>query len=250
MVIFNLYTGGKKNQIIRKYERLNELFASIGGFLNFLTIFGFILSRLETEFRIKYIMMNELYNLEQVQTLGVKNLQTFKSRWSSFGLSPKKSNAKDSNLAFGQATANETKERKYWKFNFLQYLKFLLKFSICDLTPKESIFKKGAQLVDENLDIVKIIRKLQEIDKLKKIFLDNRQSELFKYMEKPTIHENRVIQQADLKKIYEETKKNAKKNPADQRLIQMVHLPGVDPKEISISSVFSIPGEEKPNKIK
>lgn len=72
-------------------------------------------------------------------------------------------------------------------FSFLQFLKVKYKPCYIKLSPKEQILKNVLQVYQKEIDILNIIEKIQEIDKLKELLLDNEQLNKFKSMERPSI---------------------------------------------------------------
>lgn len=117
----------------------------------------------------------------------------------------------------------------------------------CKFSKKEATFQKGAKLVDDHLDIIKILKKLQEIDKMKTILLDYRQSQLFKYTEKPSMKETAMLHPIDLNKMLEETKKQAEKDETDRKLLRMI-IPSFDSNEQMIVAHKNTPEKQKRSK--
>lgn len=56
------------------------------------------------------------------------------------------------------------------------------------LTEKQQLFLKGVQAYEKELDIVQILKKIQEIEKLKMILFNDEQRTLFNFIEKPMIY--------------------------------------------------------------
>ena len=55
------------------------------------------------------------------------------------------------------------------------------------MTNTEKIVIKSEQLLKKELDIVEILRKIQQIEKLKQIMFDEKQRKLFNFISKPGI---------------------------------------------------------------
>ena len=73
-------------------------------------------------------------------------------------------------------------------FNIIEYMRLQFKRLFKrKITDKEKLFLKGVEIYDKELDIVYILRKLQEIEKIKLIIFDNQQLTLFNILEKPLI---------------------------------------------------------------
>ena len=76
------------------------------------------------------------------------------------------------------------------RLGFLEFLKIKLGFSCVDLTIKEKMFKEAYKLYPLEIDLIQIVKKLQEIDKLKTILLNPEQRILLNLLAKPTLNVN------------------------------------------------------------
>ena len=74
------------------------------------------------------------------------------------------------------------------KFNLFDYMKLALKLKNFWLTNEEKLFIKGQKEIEGEMDIIEIMKKLQEIEKLKKIVLNKNELFLFDLLEKPLIY--------------------------------------------------------------
>ena len=77
--------------------------------------------------------------------------------------------------------------KQKFNFGFMKYLKMKLKFKK-NLTNEEKLFMKAQQQINFEMDITHILRKIQEIEKLKKILLNENEQYLFDLLDKPFIH--------------------------------------------------------------
>ena len=82
---------------------------------------------------------------------------------------------------------NLKKKKRRLKFNEYNYFKSLFKWLLCRKDPEEQIARKAREQITKDLDIIKIIEKLKEIDKMKMLLLNRHQRELFNFIEKPVI---------------------------------------------------------------
>ena len=73
------------------------------------------------------------------------------------------------------------------KISFWENFKFLL-FSFFCKDEKINYINKNQNAIAESLDICSILRRLQEIDKLKKIFLSSEQITIFNFSPKPLVN--------------------------------------------------------------
>ena len=141
-----------------------------------------------------------------------------------------------------------SKNRPGIKFNILEYMKLQFKKLIKrKYSDKEQLFLKGMDVYNKELDIVYILKKLQEFEKLKIILLNNEQLVLFNLLEKPLIYipgeynnhrspsrkitdllnSTQNLDQFQLRKIfdhYESLKKNSELSDIDKRLMELIDI--------------------------
>lgn len=79
------------------------------------------------------------------------------------------------------------KLQKNFEFGFFKYLKMMLKFKNISLSLEEKLFLKAEKEIKSEMDIIEILKKLQELEKLKKILLDSNELYLFELLDKPYI---------------------------------------------------------------
>ena len=73
--------------------------------------------------------------------------------------------------------------------NFCEYgVLYLKQLAKINLSEKEQLFLKGVKIYDEELDIVHILRKIQEIEKMKMVLFNEEQRILFNMIDKPMIY--------------------------------------------------------------
>ena len=140
--------------------------------------------------------------------------------------------------------------KKKLKFGFFNYLKLVIKNRKYKLSDTEQLYMKGEKKIFEEFDIINIIRKLQDIEKLKNILLNEKQLYFFDLLSKPTISlTNPVVNQSkqellemslrdsesptlNLQKqgktfqkfsdLYNELKSNSTKSYVDKKIIEML----------------------------
>lgn len=83
-------------------------------------------------------------------------------------------------------------KENYFKVGFFGFLKFLLKKNLkcCFkkfITNKEKMFHKAEEQIESSMDILVILKKLQEIEKLKRILFNDEQLYFFNLLSKPFI---------------------------------------------------------------
>lgn len=75
-------------------------------------------------------------------------------------------------------------------FTLMKYIKYGLKqmFPFCQMNYEERLFLKSEKIYEKDLDFIEILKKLQDIDKLKKILLNTNQELLFNFLMKPLVY--------------------------------------------------------------
>ena len=75
-------------------------------------------------------------------------------------------------------------------FNFLKYVKLGLKklIPLFQLDYEEELFIRSNDIYEREMDFIEILKKLQEIEKLKKILLNSNQQILFNFLKKPLVY--------------------------------------------------------------
>ena len=120
----------------RRYQKLFDLLATLGGILNPLIFLGNAFIKLIYRWKINEIIMNKIYALN---------------------LDDKKDNQKQ----------DAAKKSKYnLKLTFFEKIMFLCKPRE-KFNQKEKIYSTYLEKSDEKLDLFKIIKKIEEIEKLK-----------------------------------------------------------------------------------
>lgn len=118
------------------------------------------------------------------------------------------------------------------------------------MSPKEKMMSEAQKIFSEEIDVITILKKLQDVEKLKRIVLNDKQLSLFNFIAKPMIYHNfesesnRSIQNLrristsfskvssplhneihdsqKILKIYQELKNSEKLNEIDQRLMKLI----------------------------
>ena len=138
------------------------------------------------------------------------------------------------------------KNKNNLKFSFCNYLKLLFKIKKFRMNEEEKLFILGEDKVFQEMDLFNLIKKLQDVEKLKKIVLNEDQLFFFDLFCKPTISLDKD-KENDLKEIskrrtspfkgndvkfygkknkfyelYEKMKNNPEKTLIDQKILNMV----------------------------
>ena len=190
----------------------------------------------------KLKMKNEFYNENKKKITFQQNEQInpIKNEFSIL-----KSHKRKKILAISQLKQENSSDTL--KLGICQYiwLKFKSVVPIFKFSYEEELFKKSEEVYEKDLDYIEILRKLHDIDKLKKILLNEHQQILFDFLSKPLMHLNKIrlgkAQIAnslnlnrrstnlknELKKAFEHfenLKKNGDMTTIDKRLLEFIDL--------------------------
>lgn len=80
------------------------------------------------------------------------------------------------------------KSQKKFEFGILKYLKIIIKCKNLFLSNEEKLFLKAEHEIKSQMDITEILKKLHDIEKLKKILLNKNEQFLFNLLDKPYIY--------------------------------------------------------------
>ena len=132
-------------------------------------------------------------------------------------------------------------------FNVFDFFKLITKrITNFGLTFKEKLFMRATEVFEKEIDIVKILQRVQDIEKLKYILLNDQQRTLFEVLEKPMIfvdNESKLINMKssefvkclsrkesalDIKitkafQYYQELEKKDSEDPIDKKLYSLIH---------------------------
>lgn len=343
---FNIYSSGEQRKIKRNYQKFQTLLAELGGILNFLFIFGFILSKVEHHYKLFSVISNEIFifpkiekkspirtflkkinskrNLELNECKSEREiqLQNFKendhssksfedfstirkhivfsivnsplkdpdeSDFNSQSISPQigRTNSNKTlnligndpsipltqsitwkeklrylvNLNKNASISNSVKKEKnheklmedlgryqkmkqkenFFGLGFLGFVKFIFKKNIkCffkrDISVEEKLFSQAKEKIEESLDILDILKKLQEIERMKEILFNEDQLFFFNLLTKPLITLDSIknkekellsksimhINKERLKEMYLSMRNKSKKSEVDKRIMALL----------------------------
>lgn len=131
----------------------------------------------------------------------------------------------------------ETDQKKKLHLNVYQFIKLKFKklFQI-QLTDDEKLFLKAEKIFHQEIDVIQILKKHQEVDRLKYLLLDKNQVLLFKFLERPIVNldsEEKVssrktqgdITEAELREAYNyytQLEKSSYRSNLDQKLMKLI----------------------------
>ena len=203
---FNLVT-------IRTYTKIQDVLANIGGFSKSI-IFAFtIIAAGYVRFKYQMMLSNELYSFQSPPPgHGNDSISYYsgddedgsgrrKSKNASISMQHKLLNdediynqAQNNNLSPNQGEDaakeffdKEKKVQRRMKYNELKY--FFRKFLCCLKRPSydDKLAAKSREYVENDIDIINLVQKIQDVDKLKMVLLTSDQRQLFNYVPKPLV---------------------------------------------------------------
>ena len=216
---FQIYSDKNLNTIQRSYMKVSDLLAKLGGVLQSLMFFSYIIIYFEHSLFMKNTILNSLFLFHTkdqnkasinpkntalnnfVQTnLEVQNIEstiiTSKTRQKNSRKFPSGKLIRCNFKTIKRKTIelfdlNKKKGAKLM-FTMLKYLWMRMKnlLPFMKLTHKEEIFRKSEKVYEKEVDFIALLKKLHDIDKLKQILLSHHQQTLFNFLSKPVIHLN------------------------------------------------------------
>lgn len=143
------------------------------------------------------------------------------------------------------------KKENFFSLSKFGFIKLLFKNKSWKLNNKEKLFLKGEEQILKEMDLLQILKKLQDIEKLKKILLNDDQLYFFNLLSKPLIklqepykekhrmsdNLKNVLEKEKLVEIYKGLKSKANLSEIDKRII---HLLDEDVKSFIKNEEYSI----------
>ena len=219
MLQWNLRRSNVNHVTTRTYTKILDVISDIGGIGGILMVVGFVVTTGYTKFKYQMILSNKLYDYESIESPKKKKPQQQKkpepahqrkisfnkhSDVKKYEMAPEKSEDNGSvppSLVSPQASSRSLNPSKTIKsyfenlfeikrkmpYNEFSWIKAMLSLICCRRNPEEQIARKARSQILLDLDITRIVEKLQEVDKLKMLLLNRYQREAFNYIEKPLI---------------------------------------------------------------
>ena len=182
---YYLFSYPVRQVINRQYQKISDVFAILGGLMNFLFCICFFIAYTEKKLFLIIEIMNSLYKFEGTKIgnkINIFDYNTIAKKISNkiFG------NFKNSPPKDNQILKNDKSSR--FSLSFFEYITIFMKQLVnYNMTKKEKLFVKGETIYETEVDIVKILKKIKEIDKIKLILLNAKQLVLFNILTKPMI---------------------------------------------------------------
>jgi hypothetical protein len=215
LIEWNIYTSNKTVYYFRKYVKIPEILASVGGFLKILNLlFAFINSQVATIVKHLSTIENvferdEAYNVNTTNITNAK-LMDF-------------TNVREDILKI-KTKVNNPNRKLMIKVTFCDFLKISCR-KIYKVGRSNSInvnlYEKGSSIVRNYFDFLYIIKKMLEIEYLKKVLMNEKQIKLFSLI-KPNLHEeilNRDCNEVEINNLFENADVS---NELDRKILLMI----------------------------
>lgn len=215
---FVLYSGTNTQIYQRKYQKLFDLIANLGGMLSSLTLICSLFVKLFMEWQINELIMNKLHFFIN----GFKKFSFIKPNF--LGPSNKR-------------IENPEKCKNPFKMTLCQIIRLMCKKKR-KWTQKEELYVKQIKNINKKVDIIEILKKMQDIEKIKQIIFSEEQLLLFNSFNEKYIFPSKIgnktkyhiglsnLPESAIKKIENYTEKVNKggKNVTekDKRLLNLV----------------------------
>jgi len=209
MLSYNIRRSNLNLVTSRRYTKFLEVVSNIGGLQGLFMLFGAFIIGGYTKYKYQMILSNELYDFQPIETkrpsqkkltlqktlteitsgaTEVSECQDTKESKALFGFLTSRRSPRVANVSTVKDYFDlQSKKERILPYNESKYMKHLLMKIFCKKDPEEELAKKARSQVMKDLDVIKIIEKLQEIDKLKNLLLNKYQREAFNFIEKPVI---------------------------------------------------------------
>ena len=202
---FYFYASYDSQNVTRRYQNLSEALASLAGLANFLMFFGYLFTNFQNNLNIMLKILNSLYispNLDRSQAVSPnKQIQSVSPAFFIPSQIPTdrskvaKNNIKNNLIAkifFNKEIVNKEKSKSKFglvKISLCEYLFYYFRkpFQFLIQSAKHEFISSAVRIYEEEMDIVKILTKLNEIEKLKLVIFNEDQRILFQALSKPML---------------------------------------------------------------
>ena len=159
-----IYSSEIKSILKRRYEKLFELMALLGGITNSLTVIFTFIIKILYDWNINELIMNSLFAIKIVPKVKQDN-RTSKL----IKVSPKDNKlVEEMKLSLGEKIVMFMKRKK-------------------KRTAKETLYLDYIRKSDGKIDLIEVLKKIEEIDRLKLILLNEDQTKLFDSMSRQSV---------------------------------------------------------------
>lgn len=210
---FFLYSSHDTQSIDRRYQNLADSLAVLAGVAHFLMFFGSLLINLRNKLSILQTIIDSLYLSPTCQSENVKIFGNFNNEKQriNFGGGISLQNKKETccpekkmeksiwdkilhffnykkwyNNMIMKNYKNESQRNFSLKISFWEYISYYLSKPFFP-SARQKIIEAAIKTLEKEMDIVKILRKLKEIEKLKLVIFNEDQRVLFQSLSKPML---------------------------------------------------------------
>lgn len=225
-------------QITRTYPKVINVLSSVGGFLNALiAIFGIIVA-VYAEYRYYKDFADDVYEFEKIEDqdqdkdkppaiepLAKVVSKNIKRVNSDLATSKAKSTEKFI-LNYADTFASLLPSKQSLRLSFLQFIRSLICPCKEALRKKRTMYLKARSKALMDLDVIQIVKKLKEFDKLKEILLNPHQIELLSYTPTLCISPQQTVDPDDPFNMLRDprTKKEFEKDPHSESVLKFLKL--------------------------
>lgn len=214
LLTWNLRRSTLTQVTTRTYYKVQDIMTNLGGFSSNLIFVAALVALGYVRYKYQMILSSELYDFQTIEKPdkpgnnkgpGAKTATGIITKKSGIELTSKEGPAlgesakRDENSSdYEQAPDpnnkvvksyfdSHLKKNKKVTQNDLKYFARFFSMLCCRKKPKNQLAQTARNLVLEDLDIIKVITKVKEVDKLKLLLLNRYQREAFNFIEKPLI---------------------------------------------------------------
>ena len=199
LVFINIKRGEDVMNYYRTYTKLGEVLSFLGGLGKAISFLVALIAIPYNEFKYKLAISNEIYEFETHS--GYKGSRRSERSFSNLA-SANFSRERDRKAMNEEGTVNKYQVEKeklefYHPFfrslltkdmklhmSFVDYLKDIFFCSFCknrNIKEKANLYSQAERRLKQDIDIMTVLKKLQDVDKLKQLLLKKHQRELFNY---------------------------------------------------------------------
>jgi len=186
----------------RTYSKIQDIMTDLGGFAQAVMFVAAFIAMGYVEYKYEMTLSNEFYDFqftdEPNEPPKKKDHSKRKQDYLDEGIESPKINVNEEDKPHAKASKQSMEKvveeyrekkqsRKEIEFNLWEYVKKLFRTITCSKNQKDEIAETAKELVEDELDIIRVIQKLKEIDKLKVLLLNRYQREVFNFIEKPLV---------------------------------------------------------------
>ena len=228
LVSINIFSSKNQQSGYRKYQTLGQLMAMIGGLISLLKIFGTFITEFFIRLKMQIVITNKLFAFYKKEN---------KSEESSPRISEPSSPGKRNDLSESQRKKSgriQQKKKTNIGFDMLKYFKMLMKmFFHQKLNSEELSYILSESKSEKITDIVNVLQKIKEFEKLKMIVLTEEQQKIFGLLA------NRVISIENDEKENERENEEMPNDPEIQTLYEkLINKPELSSFDINMKKLI------------